>query len=179
MTLLHYPLTVQHCKGERQSAWSHLITAPRPHSQVFLQRHVHLYMGRLGSKIKVTKGHPRRHGRPIHSPSQHLAPAVNDVFVSCVFIMKSSQVFTLTTDNQRKPMTHLPKGCSDRRFRPRMSSTTTRASPYAEEASLNPWPYHAMPCHTMPVCVSAAVHTPARRGGCTGSDPGLTLRDPS
>jgi hypothetical protein len=24
------------------------------------------------------------------------------------------------------------------------------------------------------VCVSATVHTPARRGGCTGSDPGLT-----
>ena len=24
------------------------------------------------------------------------------------------------------------------------------------------------------VCVSATVHTPVRRGGCTGSDPGLT-----
>jgi hypothetical protein len=44
----------------------------------------------------------------------------------------------------------------------------------AEEQSLSSWPYHAMPCHAIPVCVSATVHTPARRGGCTGSDPGLT-----
>ena len=44
----------------------------------------------------------------------------------------------------------------------------------AEEESLSSRPYHTMPCHTMPVCVSATVHTPARRGGCTGSDPGLT-----
>ena len=40
--------------------------------------------------------------------------------------------------------------------------------------SLSSRPYHTIPCHTMPVCVSATVHTLARRGGCTGSDPGLT-----
>ena len=43
-----------------------------------------------------------------------------------------------------------------------------------EALSRSPRPYHTMPCHTIPVCVSATVHTPARRGGCTGSDPGLT-----
>ena len=43
-----------------------------------------------------------------------------------------------------------------------------------EALSRSPRPYHTMPCHTMPVCVSATVHTPVRRGGCTGSDPGLT-----
>jgi hypothetical protein len=29
-------------------------------------------------------------------------------------------------------------------------------------------------CCMCVVCVSATVHTPVRRGGCTGSDPGLT-----
>ena len=43
-----------------------------------------------------------------------------------------------------------------------------------ETLSRSPRPYHSIPYHAMPVCVSATVHTPARRGGCTDSDPGLT-----
>ena len=86
-----------------------------------------------------------------------------------------------------------------RRPRPRHPHQPASAAPYApasrglsappararrpvssaeEELALSPRPYHTISCHTMPVCVSATVHTPVRRGrwlhGSGSTDPGLT-----